>query len=251
MTWRNAACLPVLRSPVNARFPNRDKASDGTIGDEAHARTESDHNPDENGVVRAQDFDDDTRDPQEPSLGKWLGERLRLSRDPRISYFISYGRIFYGPAVAARRGVQPWTWLVYTGTRDPHDTHCHLSVVDGPAADDTRPWVLQLPGEQPQEDDMAYSDWPERDKQELAADVATAFVNRSLGGVDFDGSVAQMLAAILGQAKGANMARLALDELPARIAERLKTLPAGEAVDVQALAAAVVTELGQQLDGPE
>lgn len=104
---------------------------------------------------------------------------------------------------------------------------------------------------QPQEDDMPYLDWPAKDKAALTADVATAVVNRAMGGVDFDGTLAQLLAATLKAAVAAKVNQTVLAALPSLIAARLKTLPAGETVDVEALAAAVVTELGHKLESAE
>ena len=43
--WRVAKSLEHLRTQVNNAFPNRSKASDGTIGDISHQGRESDHNP--------------------------------------------------------------------------------------------------------------------------------------------------------------------------------------------------------------
>lgn len=56
-----------LRDQVNKRWPSRDKASDGWIGDAAHAARDgwgtngrgSYHNPDPNGIVHAIDLDED------------------------------------------------------------------------------------------------------------------------------------------------------------------------------------------------
>lgn len=56
-----------LRDQVNQKWPNRDKASDGWIGDSKHQANEgwgtngkgSYHNPDPNGIVHAIDLDED------------------------------------------------------------------------------------------------------------------------------------------------------------------------------------------------
>ncbi|HKV33547.1 MAG TPA: hypothetical protein VJP89_04485, partial [Pyrinomonadaceae bacterium] len=45
MAWRVAKSLLRLREQINELAPNRSKASDGTIGDAAHASRKSDHNP--------------------------------------------------------------------------------------------------------------------------------------------------------------------------------------------------------------
>lgn len=55
-----APSLRRLRDTVNRRWPNRDKSSDGWIGDPAHQARQSAHNPDpRTGVVRARDLDKD------------------------------------------------------------------------------------------------------------------------------------------------------------------------------------------------
>jgi hypothetical protein len=58
-TWHLNPALTRFRDAVNAAYPNRDKASDGTIGDAAHQATASDHNPDPDGSVDAWDMDVD------------------------------------------------------------------------------------------------------------------------------------------------------------------------------------------------
>ncbi len=42
-----------LREQFDDSFPDRDRTSDGWIGDTRHAARKSDHNPDEQGWVRA------------------------------------------------------------------------------------------------------------------------------------------------------------------------------------------------------
>jgi hypothetical protein len=108
MAWRLARSLVVLRDQVNKAAPNRRKGSDGTIGNAAHRNRESDHNPDQQGVVRALDI---THDPQNGMDAGRLAEALRVSKDPRIKYIISNRRIatsypVYGePASGSNSGV--------------------------------------------------------------------------------------------------------------------------------------------------
>lgn len=131
MTWRVAKSLLTLREQVNAKWPNRDKDSDGTIGDASHSARASDHNPDDNGVVRAMDI---THDPKHGCDSYELAEILRQNRDPRVKYIISNRRI-------ANSTQSPWVWRQYNGS-NAHDRHMHLSVVSGASADDTRSWDI-------------------------------------------------------------------------------------------------------------
>jgi hypothetical protein len=45
MAWRLAKSQETLRAQVNAAPPGRSKRDDGTIGDERHQASASDHNP--------------------------------------------------------------------------------------------------------------------------------------------------------------------------------------------------------------
>jgi hypothetical protein len=56
---RLARSLETLRHQVDQLAPNRDKDSDGWIGDTSHQARKSEHNPDANGVVRALDITND------------------------------------------------------------------------------------------------------------------------------------------------------------------------------------------------
>ncbi len=126
MGWRLARSLEVLRAQVNAAYPRRDKTSDGTIGDAAHASRSSDHNPwvkdGATGIVTALDI---THDPENgPNAGE-LAETLRASKDPRIKYIISNKRIVSSTVTG---GKPAWAWRKYTGS-NPHNKHVHISVV--------------------------------------------------------------------------------------------------------------------------
>ena len=109
-----------LRSEINTKYPNRDKRSDGWIGDTAHNARKSDHNPDKQGWVRAIDIDSDLV--KGSSKESWLlAEQIKtiaLKGDKRISYVIHQHRI-----ASAR---QNWAWRVYKGA-NPHVSHIHIS----------------------------------------------------------------------------------------------------------------------------
>jgi hypothetical protein len=112
-----------LRSEINAKYPKRDKRSDGWIGDTAHNARKSDHNPDKQGWVRAIDIDADLV--KGSSKESWLfAEQIKtiaLKGDKRISYVIHQHRI------ASPK--QNWTWRVYKGS-NPHVSHIHISFTE-------------------------------------------------------------------------------------------------------------------------
>ena len=131
-SWYPAKALLQLLKQVDAKWPTRKKGADGTIGDQAHAARPSDHNPDADGCVRARDI---THDPASGCDSYALAEALLASRDRRISYVISNGKIASGNA-----GPSPWKWRKYTGP-NKHDHHCHISVTKV-GKNDTTAWNL-------------------------------------------------------------------------------------------------------------
>lgn len=138
MSWRLANSLVRLRDQVDALYPGRSKASDGTIGDVAHQAqgSASDHNPwiiDGNGVgvVSALDL---THDPAHGLDIAALGDLLAATRDYRIKYLIRNRQVLI-PA-------DGWYWQAYTGTADPHTNHIHISASES-AYDDTQQWNLK------------------------------------------------------------------------------------------------------------
>ena len=106
-----------LREQIDDAFPDRDRRSDGWIGDARHAARKSDHNPDAAGIVRAIDIDADLK--SHPAEAFDLADQLRLlaRTDKRISYIIFDGKI-----ASYRRN---YKWRKYTG--HPHRTHIHVS----------------------------------------------------------------------------------------------------------------------------
>ena len=142
MTWRLAKSLEVLRSQINAAYPNRSKTDDGTIGDERHAATRSDHNPNEAGVVCAMDV---THDPRHGFDSYAFADYLRRHPDKRARYIISNSRIAGDEGYVANNGGKVWTWARYGGT-NPHDRHVHISVDQNAATYDLlNPWDIGSP----------------------------------------------------------------------------------------------------------
>lgn len=135
--WRVAKALLRLREQVNAKWPNRKKGSDGTIGDTSHQNSNSDHNPwvDE-GVVTALDI---THDPKTGPNAGTLAETIRTSQDSRVKYIISNGRIANSSAIG---NAAAWVWRKYNGS-NPHTGHCHISVKSAKAKyDNAADWAI-------------------------------------------------------------------------------------------------------------
>jgi hypothetical protein len=137
--WRTARAIDALRGQINALAPRRNKISDGTIGDAAHAKTKSDHNPNAAGVVLAVDI---THDPAGGCDCNVIAESLVASRDERIQYIIWNRRI-------CNREVSPWTWRPYNGS-NPHTRHIHISMDEKPALyDSAAPWNVRVKADGP------------------------------------------------------------------------------------------------------
>jgi len=111
-----------LREQFDDSFPDRDRTSDGWIGDTRHSARPSDHNPDaKTGLVRAIDVDRDVSGSAKPDLMPDIANQIRLAAkagDKRIAYVIFEGRI-----ASPRMG---WRWRKYSGS-NPHNKHCHIS----------------------------------------------------------------------------------------------------------------------------
>ena len=110
-----------LREQIDDWFPDRDRASDGWIGDSRHQSKgrASDHNPDpSSGVVRAVDIDADLS--KQKGLSVYLADQIRLCgrNDKRINYVIHRGWI------ASQK--TNFEWVDYRGI-NPHNHHIHIS----------------------------------------------------------------------------------------------------------------------------
>ena len=121
-----------LRLQVDDTYgADRDRSSDGWIGNLAHSFNRSDHNPDAAGIVRAIDIDRDLSGKAKPDLMPYLADQIRLCAkrgDKRISYIIFNGRI-----ASSRMG---WRWRKYSGI-NPHIKHCHISFTKKGDSDDS------------------------------------------------------------------------------------------------------------------
>lgn len=123
--WRLAGSIAELFTEANAANPDRNKASDGTIGNAAHQAEgkNSDHNPwlvvAGMGVVRAGDV---TNDPAMnlPTVAERIRQKAEAGQLPQVTgggYVILNKRIT----------TDDWKgWKVYTGP-DPHVSHMHVS----------------------------------------------------------------------------------------------------------------------------
>jgi hypothetical protein len=129
--WVLVPCLQQLNAEMWEISPNRDMASSGTIGDQAHADRVSDHNPDETGAVpihdadkinevHALDVDSDLRTPglSMAEIVAFIVGRCRSGAENRLRYVI-YARTIY-------EAIRGWKARAYTGA-DPHINHAHFS----------------------------------------------------------------------------------------------------------------------------
>jgi hypothetical protein len=130
MTWKLCKAGQQLRQQIDDSYPDRDRTSDGVIGDARHSSRTSDHNPDAKGIVRAIDIDRDLSGKKKPDLMPDLADQIRhaAKSDPRVAYIIFRGKI-----ASPRMG---WRWRKYSGI-NPHDHHCHISFTKQGDSDDS------------------------------------------------------------------------------------------------------------------
>jgi hypothetical protein len=111
-----------LRNQIDDAFSSRDRSSDGWIGDTRHGARKSDHNPDEQGWVRAIDIDRDLSGKAKPDLMPDLVDQIRAAckkgSEKRIAYIIFDGKIC--------SPILRWKWRKYTGA-NKHTHHMHVS----------------------------------------------------------------------------------------------------------------------------
>lgn len=108
-----------FREQADDVYPDRDRTSDGTIGDSRHQARKSDHNPDPStGIVRA--FDLDASLDGKDATAHYLADQIRIAAksDRRIAYVI------FDQKIASKRSL--WRWVTYKGI-NPHKKHIHIS----------------------------------------------------------------------------------------------------------------------------
>lgn len=142
MAWTLAPALKQLMAEVNARWPNRDRTTDGTIGDYKHSLTTSEHNPydeygkkDPDGVVRAVDIDKD---------GIHVPTLLNATIGDNRVHYVIYNKIIYschyGWRARPYHGADPHTGHIHISLRNNTSEHCDPAVVLA-AQKNTRPWL--------------------------------------------------------------------------------------------------------------
>jgi hypothetical protein len=145
MAWKLVAGGVKLRDQLNARFPNRDKSSDGAVGDLSHQARPSDHNPDKNGWVHALDIDENF------GKGKWRnGRNAQALADQIVAYAASglpgsdrVKNVVYNDKVAS--GTYRATRWVWRGKGYGHFNHIHISFTSK-AQKDGQLWPLPILG---------------------------------------------------------------------------------------------------------
>jgi len=184
MTWVLTPAMRRLRAEVDAIAPQRDRSSDGSIGDQAHASGASGHNPDETGraeytdsdrvnEVRAIDLDGDLRTPglTMEDIVQQLVRRCRTGAERRLAYII-YRRRIWGDGAG-------WREQPYYGA-NPHDQHAHVS--GRPAGDEDTSSYHLAELAQGKEDDM----FDEKALAKLNALYALAFSGGPSCGAEVD-----------------------------------------------------------------
>lgn len=119
-----APSLARFRTSINLRWPNRDRSTDGWIGDRAHAARVSDHNPDSRGIVHALDIDRDGI-----HIPTFVAAAIL---HPSTRYFIYWKRIYHVNDLFRPKA--------YTGS-NLHTRHGHVSIEHTTAAENSKtPW---------------------------------------------------------------------------------------------------------------
>lgn len=132
-TWALTRGLQTVRTEFNGTFKLRDKRSDGSIGDQAHASGTSGHNPDRTGAAEYRDGDaknevraiDVDRDLVPGSGIDWMERVIQyIVKRARAGFYVPFRYIIYKRRIWSRS--DGWRTRAYTG-KNAHDQHAHFS----------------------------------------------------------------------------------------------------------------------------
>lgn len=137
MAWRLNPALTRWRAAVNERYPKRDQASDGTIGDEAHQAGSSDHNQDSDGTVDAWDMDVEVHGPGKPYSADVEALKRVFEAHEAARYWIHNDQIAHRDRGWRREPYQP-----NNPDRNRHVKHVHWNSNQA-TENSTKPWIIE------------------------------------------------------------------------------------------------------------
>ena len=124
--WYVAPALKQFRRETDERWPNRGKASDGFKGDDAHAATVSQHNPNERGSVNAADTDKTGIDPY---------VLVNAAIKDKRTWYVIFDETIWN----FKNNFKPEK---YVG-KNKHKQHVHISIKSGVVYEnDASPWGI-------------------------------------------------------------------------------------------------------------
>lgn len=117
-----------LRDQLNKAYPNRDKRSDGWLGDASHQARKSDHNPDKDGWVHAIDIDENFGPgwKKGTTAKEFADQLIQYAREGKDNGRLKY--VVYENAIASGTYADKyWTWRKGNWG---HTQHIHVSFTD-------------------------------------------------------------------------------------------------------------------------
>jgi hypothetical protein len=133
MAWYLNPALSAFRTAVNAAYPDRDKGSDGTIGDEHH-KPPSDHLEDGDGSVDAWDMDVEVNGKGKPYAADVEHLKKVFEQHEASRYWI------HDRQIATRSN--GWRRERYTGP-NPHTLHVHWNTRES-HEHSAQPWEVDM-----------------------------------------------------------------------------------------------------------
>jgi hypothetical protein len=217
MAWYLNPALSAFRTAVNAAYPTRDKASDGTIGDEHH-KPPSDHLEDADGSVDAWDMDVEVNGKGKPYAADVEHLKRVFQAHEASRYWIHNGQI------ASRSN--GWRREAYDGA-NPHNLHVHWNTRES-HENSTKPWEVDP---MPTADEIANAVWAHKHTNPVTQQPQSK------------GTVVQFLDAVHDE-----KARVVLERLAA-IEQRLADTPPGTVVITDEQLERVLRAVLGSLDG--